>query len=205
MDRLTLLDCSVASLLDWENLMCCEHQPTVSPPRSHPSSAPPPPKTNFIRHMQSGISLIYCCLDCVVASCLYVFPLPLFYLWFLGGLSILFCYSFSLHLCLCNSFVYRRRRTGREKKVIRARFETTATAPSHPARQDVSRSDHSAGSKESASWWSLRQRFGLTRSVGVGKGRKKEKKEEGGGSHDEPALEKKEGSCERQFHWQQLS
>ena len=35
------------------------------------------------------------------------------YLWLLGALSVLFWYSFSLHLCLCYSFVYRRKK---EKK-----------------------------------------------------------------------------------------
>ena len=38
----------------------------------------------------------------------------------------------------------------------------TAAAPSQPTRLEVSRSDHSAASKETASWRALRQRFGLT-------------------------------------------
>ena len=70
----------------------------------------------------------------------------------------------------------RRRREDKEKKVTRAGIKPTAAAPSQLARQDVSRSDHSAGSKESASWRALRQQFGLTRSMGVGQ-REKEGKE----------------------------
>ena len=58
----------------------------------------------------------------------------------------------------------RRRREEKEKKVTRAGIEPTAAAPSQPTRPDVSRSDHSAASKETASWRALRQRFGLTRS-----------------------------------------
>ena len=38
-----------------------------------------------------------------------------------------------------------------EKKVTRAGIEPTAAAPSQPTRPDVSRSDHSAASKETAS------------------------------------------------------
>ena len=45
----------------------------------------------------------------------------------------------------------RRRREEKEKKVTRAGIEPTATAPSQPTRLDVSRSDHSAASKETAS------------------------------------------------------
>ena len=37
------------------------------------------------------------------------------YMWLLGGLSVLFWYSFSLHLCLCYSFVYNRRRRRRKR------------------------------------------------------------------------------------------
>ena len=60
----------------------------------------------------------------------------------------------------------RRRREEKEKKVTRAGIEPTAAAPSQPTRLDVSRSDHSAASKETASCRALRQRFGLTRSMG---------------------------------------
>ena len=42
----------------------------------------------------------------------------------------------------------RRRREEKEKKVTRAGIEPTAAAPSQPTRPDVSRSDHSAASKE---------------------------------------------------------
>ena len=45
----------------------------------------------------------------------------------------------------------RRRREEKQKKVTRAGIEPTAAAHSQPTRLDVSRSDHSAGSKESAS------------------------------------------------------
>ena len=45
----------------------------------------------------------------------------------------------------------REREEEREGEVARAGIEHTAAAPSQPARLDVSRSDHSAGSKESAS------------------------------------------------------
>ena len=45
----------------------------------------------------------------------------------------------------------RRRREEKEKKVTRAGIEPTAAAPSQPTRPDVSRSDHSAASKETAS------------------------------------------------------
>ena len=45
----------------------------------------------------------------------------------------------------------RRRREEKEKKVTRAGIEPTAAAPSQPTRLDVSRSDHSAASKETAS------------------------------------------------------
>ena len=72
--------------------------------------------------------------------------------------------------------------------MTRAGIEPTAAAPSQPTRLDVSRSDHSAASKETAS-------FGLTvtRSMGVGQ-REKEGKEkrERESSQDEPALEKGE-------------
>ena len=87
----------------------------------------------------------------------------------------------------------RRRREEKEKKVTRAGIEPTAAAPSQPARLDVSRSDHSAGSKESASLRAVhvRTRFGLTRSTGVGQ-REKEGKEARESSQDEPALEKGE-------------
>ena len=40
----------------------------------------------------------------------------------------------------------RRRREEKEKKVTRAGIEPTAAAPSQPARLDVSRTDHLAGS-----------------------------------------------------------
>ena len=55
-------------------------------------------------------------------------------------------------------------------------MEPTAAAPSQPTRLDVSRSDHPAASKETAPCRALRQRFGLTRSMGVGQ-REKEGKE----------------------------
>ena len=45
----------------------------------------------------------------------------------------------------------RRRREEKEKKVTRAGIEPTAAVPSQPTRLDVSRSDHSAASKETAS------------------------------------------------------
>ena len=66
----------------------------------------------------------------------------------------------------------RRRRCERKrKKMVRVGIQPTAAAPSQPARQDVSCSDHSGGSKESASWRALKQRFGLTQSMGYGRGR----------------------------------
>ena len=86
----------------------------------------------------------------------------------------------------------RRRREEKEKKVARAGIEPTAAAPSQPTRLDVSRSDHSAASKETASWRALRQRFGLTRSMGLVRGRKKGKKRERESIQDDPALEKGE-------------
>ena len=51
----------------------------------------------------------------------------------------------------------------------KAGIDPATAAPSQPDRLDGSRSDHSAGSKASASWRALRQRFGLTRSTGIGK------------------------------------
>ena len=50
----------------------------------------------------------------------------------------------------------------------KAGIDPAAAAPSQPDRLEVSRSDHLGGSKESASRRALRQRFGLTRSTGVG-------------------------------------
>ena len=83
-----------------------------------------------------------------------------------------------------------KKRKRREKKVEKA--GTKAAAPSQPDCLDSSRSDHSAGSKESASWQMLRQRFELTRSMGFGRGRKKGKLRARESSQDEPALEKRE-------------
>ena len=62
-----------------------------------------------------------------------------------------------------------KKRKRREEKVEKAGLDPAAAAPSQPDRLDGSRSDHSAGSKESASWRALRQWFGLTRSTGLGK------------------------------------
>ena len=45
----------------------------------------------------------------------------------------------------------RRRREEKEKKGTRTGIELAAAAPSQPTRLDVSRSDHSAASKETAS------------------------------------------------------
>ncbi len=48
------------------------------------------------------------------------------YLRLLGALSVLFWYSFSLHLCLCYSFVYKRRR-GRRRKINRKKTKHIST------------------------------------------------------------------------------
>ena len=65
----------------------------------------------------------------------------------------------------------RRRREEKDKKVTRAGIEPAAPAPSQPTRQTTRPLQ-----KETASWQALRQRFGMTRSLGVGQ-RKKEGKE----------------------------
>ena len=57
----------------------------------------------------------------------------------------------------------------------KAGIDPAAAASNQVDRLDGSRSDHSAGSKESASLRALRQRFGLTRSTRVGKGEKEGK------------------------------
>ena len=50
----------------------------------------------------------------------------------------------------------------------KAGLDPAAAVPSQPDCLDGSRSDNSTGSKESASWQALRQRFGLKQSMGVG-------------------------------------
>ena len=79
----------------------------------------------------------------------------------------------------CRRQTLWRRREEKEKKVARAGIEPTAAAPSQPTRLDVSRSDHSAASKETASWRALRQWFGLTRSTpgGWSEGERRERSE----------------------------
>ena len=67
--------------------------------------------------------------------------------------------SAKIEIMLCREEKYRfereerkrRRREEKEQKVTRAGIEPTAAAPSQPTRLDVSRSDHSAASKETAS------------------------------------------------------
>ena len=65
---------------------------------------------------------------------------------------------------------------GRKRERARAGIEPTAAAPSQPDCPGVSRSDHSAGSKESASWRALRLRSDWYGRLGVGR-REKEGKE----------------------------
>ena len=86
----------------------------------------------------------------------------------------------------------KREREEEEKKVSRAGLKNMAAASSQPACLDVSRSDHSVDSKESALWRVLRQQFGLTRSMGLGRGKEGKEKGKRESSQDEPALEKKE-------------
>ena len=71
----------------------------------------------------------------------------------------------------------RKYRRWRKRERARAGIEPTAAAPSQPDCPGVSRSDHSAGSKELASWRALElhsDRHGL---MGLGGGRKKGKEQ----------------------------
>ena len=76
----------------------------------------------------------------------------------------------------------------------RAGIEPTAAAPSQPDCPGVGRSDHSAGSKESASWPALGLRSDWHGRLGIGKREKEGKETSGRGSQDEPAQEKEENS-----------
>ena len=63
----------------------------------------------------------------------------------------------------------RKCRRWRKRERARAGIEPTAAAPSQPDCPGVSRSDHSAGSKESASWRALRLRSDWQGRLGVGR------------------------------------
>ena len=72
---------------------------------------------------------------------------------------------------------------------------SAAAAPSQPDCPGVSRSDHSAGSKESASWRALELRSDWHGRLGVGRRQKEGKETSGRGSQDEPAQDKEELFC----------
>ena len=94
--------------------------------------------------------------------------------------------AFTVHL-----FVTKYRRW-RNRERARARIEPTAAAPSQPDCPGVSRSDHSAGSKESASWRALELRSDWHGRLGVGRREKEGKETSWRGSQDEPAQDKEE-------------
>ena len=71
----------------------------------------------------------------------------------------------------------KKERRWRKREKARAGIEPTAAAPSQPDCPGVSRSDHSAGSKESASWRALGLRSDWHGQLGLGGGRKKGKKQ----------------------------
>ena len=73
-----------------------------------------------------------------------------------------------------------------------SRIEPTAAAPSQPDCLGVSCSDHSAGSKESASWRALELRSDWHGRLGVGRREKEGKETSGRGSQDEPAQDQEE-------------
>ena len=72
----------------------------------------------------------------------------------------------------------------------RVGIKPTAAAPSQPDCPGVSHSDHSASSKESASWRAL----GLLSDLGVGRREKEGKETSGRGSQDELVQDKEENS-----------
>ena len=86
----------------------------------------------------------------------------------------------------------RKFRRWRKRERARAGIEPTAAAPSQPDCPGVSRSDHSAGSKESASWRALELRSDWHGRLGVGSREKEGKETSGRGSQDEPAQDKEE-------------
>ena len=57
------------------------------------------------------LGLQLCC--CVLYICIFSSSL---YLWLPGALSVLFWYSFPLHLCLCYSFVYLKKKKKKKNK-----------------------------------------------------------------------------------------
>ena len=102
--------------------------------------------------------------------------LPYFFLSFSPGLS----YGLS------------KFRRWRKRERARAGIEPTAAAPSQPDCPGVSCSDHSAGSKESASWRALELRSDWHGRLGVGRREKEGKETSGRGSQDEAAQDKEE-------------
>ena len=93
---------------------------------------------------------------------------------------------------ICSLFlsVIRKCRHWRKRERAGAGIEPTAAAPSQPDCPGVSRSDHSAGSKESASWRALELRSDWHGRLGVGKREKEGKETSRRGSQDKPAQDK---------------
>ena len=85
----------------------------------------------------------------------------------------------------------------RKRERARAGIEPTAAAPSRPDGPGVSRSDHSAGSKESASWRALELRSDWHGQLGNWRREKEGKETSGRGSQDEPLLTKASEDCEK--------
>ena len=89
----------------------------------------------------------------------------------------------------------KRKKKRREREESNKSGDRTYGGRAYPAcPPTVSCLDHSAGSKESASWQALMPRLGPTRSMGLGRGRKKGKKRERERESRkiEPAIEKEE-------------
>ena len=80
----------------------------------------------------------------------------------------------------------------RERERARAGIEPAAAAPSQPECPGVSRSDPSAGSKESASWRASELGSHWHGRLGVGRREKEGKETSGRGSQDKPAQDKEE-------------
>ena len=111
-----------------------------------------------------------------------------FLLWL--GLGATTCIEGMLPACSC---VCDRPDEWR-KDTKTSEFDKKKTAPSQPDCPCVSRSDHSAGSKESASWraLNLELRSDWHGRLGVGRREKEGKETSGRGSQDEPGQDKEE-------------
>ena len=93
---------------------------------------------------------------------------------------------------LLNATSLRIVRRWRKRERARAGIEPTAATPTQPDCPRVSRLDHSAGSKDSASWRVLELRSDWNGRLGVGKKEKEGKETSRRGSQDEPAQDKEE-------------